>query len=278
MTQTFEFTVTNDQVTAEEIVFGQHTETIRIPSDAAFTVTGSTINETVTGAHSLDTTTFTPETASPALYQVSAQIQTLTSPSTTDVEGHVFGYSFTVTKGAVTAEQIVTGASASATHTHSLQAPPDAAFAVSGANVTETVVQGNEVDVTTFAPSGSTGLFALASHSQSFISVGGATTQLSVDPFERDAFTFGTTGSVATESEVHADGTATAIAPHSDETFTQLAPGLVEETVTHGSHTSFEVFADGNGDGIYTAVAHGVGSAVDFAGLQAQLTAVEPFL
>ena len=78
--------------------------------------------------------------------------------------------------------------------------------------------------------------------------------------------------------QVHADGTMTAITPHSDEAFTVLAPGLVEETFTHGPHTSFEVFADGNGDGIYTAVAHGEGVTVDLAGLQAQLTTVTPFL
>jgi hypothetical protein len=278
MTQTFEFTVSNDQVTAEAVVFGQHTEAIRIPGDAAFTVTGSTISETITGAHAVDTTTFTPETASPALFQISAQTQTVTSPSTTDADGHVFGYSFTVANGAVTAEQVVTGASAAAAHIHDLCAPPDASFAVSGADVTETVVQGHEVEVSTFAPSGTMGLFALASRTESFIPVGAATTQLSVDPFERDAFTFGPSGSVATVSQVHADGTTTAITPHSDETFSLLAPGLVEETVTHGSHTTFEVFDDGNGDGVYTAVAHGEGSTVDLASLQAQLTTVTPFL
>jgi len=278
MTQTFEFTVSNNQVTAEEIVFGQHTETIRIPSDAAFTVTGSTISETISGAHAVDTTTFTPETANPALFQISAQTQTVTSPSTTDADGHVFGYSFTVANGAVTAEQVVTGASATTTHTHDLRAPPDAAFAVSGADVTETVVQGHEVEVSTFTPSGTTGLFALTSRTESFVPVGAATTQLSVDPFERDSFSFGPSGSLATVSLVHADGTTTAITPHGDEAFTQLAPGLVEETFTHGSHESFEVFADGNGDGIYTAVAHGEGSTVDLTGLQAQLSTISPFL
>ena len=38
----------------------------------------------------------------------------------------------------------------------------------------------------------------------------------------------------------------------SHETFTELAPGFVQETITHGSHSEFVVFADGNGDGIAT--------------------------
>jgi len=41
--------------------------------------------------------------------------------------------------------------------------------------------------------------------------------------------------------------------------------------VTVGTHSAYEVFHDGNGDGIYTAVAHGTGTTVDLVGLKAQL-------
>jgi hypothetical protein len=44
------------------------------------------------------------------------------------------------------------------------------------------------------------------------------------------------------------------------------------ETIRRGTDTFYEVFHDGCGDGIYTAVAHGTGTRVDLAGLQAQIT------
>ncbi|HLZ76981.1 hypothetical protein [Phenylobacterium sp.] len=278
MSRTFEFTIVNNQVTAEEAVFGQHTETLRIPSDATFAVGAGTVTETLAGAHATDTIQFTAEAGNASLYQITSETQTVLTPTTTDAAGHVFGFSFTVSNGTVTAEQVVSGSSAANEHTHALHAPPDATFTASGATVTETAVEGHEVDTTTYVQTGASGLFAVASRTETVIPEGSATTALSVEPFERAEFTFGAGGAVASISTVHADGTVTAFTPHSGEAFTQLAPGIVEETFTHGSHTSFEVFADGNGDGIYTAVAHGEGTTVDLTGLQAQLAKIDPFL
>jgi hypothetical protein len=274
----FEFTVTNGQVTAEQAVFGQHTQTVRIPSDATFAVGAGTITETFTGTHETDTTQFTAEAANTSLFQVSAETQTVDTPSTTDANGHVFGFSFTESGTSVTAEQAVFGVSASSTHSRAVPIAPDAEFTVSGSTITETTVQGHAVDTTTFTQPDAAGLFAVSAQSESSIPQAGATTALSVDPFERAAFTFGSGATVTAISSVHADGSKTAFTPDSHETFTELAPGFVQETITHGSHSEFVVFADGNGDGIYTAIAHGEGSSVDLTGLQAQLATIEPFL
>lgn len=278
MDRTFEFTISNGRVTAEAAMFGQHTEALRIPSDATFAVGTGAVTETIAGGHATDTIQFTAEAANPNLYQVTAETQTVLAPATTDAAGHVFGFSFTETNGAVTAEQEVFGSSTTDEHSRTLHAPPDATFTASGATVTETTVEGHEVDTTTFAQAGGSGLFAIASRTETVIPQGAATTALSVEPFERAEFTFGASGAVATIMAVHADGTTSAFTPSSTEAFSQLAPGIVEETITHGSHSHFEVFADGNGDGIYTAVAHGEGTTVDLPGLQAQLTAIDPFL
>ena len=68
------------------------------------------------------------------------------------------------------------------------------------------------------------------------------------------------------------DGTDKTITPGSGTTYSQLAAGYVLEVRTHGTHSSYEVYHDGNGDGVYTEVAHGSGSSVDLVGLQTQVT------
>jgi hypothetical protein len=52
-----------------------------------------------------------------------------------------------------------------------------------------------------------------------------------------------------------------------------LAPGFILETQKDGSTSRYEVFHDGNGDGVYTAVAHGSGTTIDLVGLKAQISA-----
>jgi hypothetical protein len=251
---------------------------VRIPAGATFEVGTGTITETLTTAKATIAVQFNADPANPALFHVGSVTETITAPATTDAKGHVAGFTFTNVDGVVTAEQAVSGDSATKTHSHNVELPPGAQFSTADGTVTETVVHGNEVDVTTFVQPVEGGLFAVASHSETFIPQSGATTALSVDPTQREEFTFGTDGSVATESVVHRDGTVTPLTPPSHAAFTQLAPGFVEETITHGPHSQFVVFHDGNGDGIYTAVAHGDGTQVDLTGLQAQLTTIDPFL
>jgi hypothetical protein len=141
--------------------------------------------------------------------------------------------------------------------------------------VRETFAAGNAVETINFVqPAGST-LFAVASTSTSFVPQGAATTALGIEPFERAMFTLDGSGKVTAVQTVSPSGTATTVTPDSHVTFTQLAPGYVEEVRAYGSHSSFEVFFSGSGsNGTYTAIAEGNGSTVDLVGLQAQVAAL----
>ncbi len=277
MSSSFKFTIANGQVTGEQIVRGAHTETVHIPTTASFVVATGGITETISGAHVTDAIQYTADPANAGVYLISGETDTVLAPTTTDAKGHVHGFSFTIANGTVTAEQEVEGSSATSTHSHNLPLDPASQFQVSGATVTETSVRGNEIEVTTFVQSGTAGLYAVSSEATTIIPVGTATTALSVEPHERAEFTFDAGGAVSAIQTVHADGTTSAYTPGSHESFAQAAPGFVVETFTHGTQTAYEVFHDGNGDGIYTAVAHGTG-AVDLAGLKLQLASIESFV
>jgi hypothetical protein len=203
--QTFQFTLSNGQVTAEQVVRGGHTSNVPIPSGATFAVGAGTITETLSGAHESKTILFTADAATPANYQVSSITETVTSPTTVDGKGHVHGTSFTIIDGKVTAEQEVSGSSATSTHSHAVRLDPAAQFTVNGSTVTETTVEGNRIETTQFVSSGSAGLYAVSSETTTFVPAGTATTHLSVDTSDRLEFTFGPAGSVATASRAHAD-------------------------------------------------------------------------
>ena len=278
-TGAFQFTVVNGQVTAEQAVSGKHTETVHIPKGATFALGTGTVAETIPGTHATYVIQYAADAATPALYHVASITDTIANPTTVGPNGHVSGFSFTTgVDGVFTGLQSVTGDSATSTHTHKLPVPAGAQFITDGTTVTETSVHGHEIDVTTYVQSGPAGLYAIASQSESFIPQGASTTALSVEPGERDQFTFDAAGKVTAASIVHADGTTTTITPDSHVTFTQIAPGYVEEVTLHGTHGQFEVFHDGNGDGTYTAVAHGDGTHVDLTGLQAQIAKIDSFL
>lgn len=275
---TFQFTVVGGQVTAEQAVGGKHTETIHIPKGATFALGTGTVTETIAGAHGTEVILYTADAANPALYHVSSLTETVTNPTTVSASGHVAGFSFSGLDNLITGVQAVTGDSVTSTHSHNLPIPPGAQFASLDNTITETSVHDHEIDVTTFVQSGPAGLYAIASQSQTLIPQGASTTALAVEPGERDQFTFDAAGKVSAAAIVHADGSVTAIAADSHVTFTQVAPGFVEEVTVHGTHSQFEVFHDGDGDGIYTAIAHGDGTHVDLAGLQAQIAKIDSFL
>ncbi len=275
---TFTFTMTGGRVTAEQAVFGDHTSNVHIPTGATFAVAAGAITETIVGPNATQTITFTAEASNPSLFQVTSEAATVTTPATVNAAGNVDGFQFPVTAGTVTAEQEVFGLTAAAEQTHAVAIPPDAQFTVGATSIIETVVQGHEIDVTTFTQPGGTGLFAVVSEANTIIPQGAAATALDIVPFDRDEFTFSGAGAVTGVSKVSADGTAHAAAADHHLAFTQLAPGFVLETDTRGHDGGFEVFHDGNGDGIFTLVAQGEGTSVDLAGLQAQLTTVDPFL
>src|SRR5471030_119934 len=267
----YKFDITNGQVTGIERVFGSHTENLRLPSDATFTVGATNVTETLAGKLSTETIQFVQDASDATLYHVGSG-QTIVTDPTTIYGGHTFGYEFTIANGAVTALQIEEGSS-SHTFSHAVQTGPTTSYAVdAGGSVTATAVYGNTVETTTYVQSGSAGLYAVASDTQTFVQTGGSATHLDVQPYERDKFTIDGSGAVTQVQQVRSDGSTMTITPHSGTTYSQLEAGYVLEVQTHGTHSSYEVYHDGNGDGIYTEVAHGSGSTVDLVGLKAQIT------
>ncbi len=269
----FSFTISNGQVTGMQRVIGSKTLAYHLPANATFSLdpTTAAITETITGTTATESLKYTQDPLSANLYHLASESETITNPSTTNAKGQTDAYSFTITNGAVSAMQEVWGDS-SKTHTHNLLLPPTASFSVNGNTVTETLVEGNSIETLQFVASGSGGLYAFAGETTSFVQVGAAATPLSVNPFDRAEFSLDSSGKVTQVQQVRPDGTVATVTPSSHISFSQLATGYVLETITIGAHSSFELYHDGNGDGIYTAIAHGAGTSVDLVGLQAQLS------
>jgi hypothetical protein len=272
----YEFTISNGAVTGEQRVIGTQTFSLNLPSNATFTVNSATnsITETLTATGSSEVIQFAQNPANTALYNVTSETETITNPTITNANGSTNGYSFTISNGTVTGVQEVSsytgynGVAHSNTESHTLS--PTSTFSVSGTTVTETSVQGNTIETLQFVASGTSGLYAVASETTTFVQVGSSTTPLNVDPFNRDEFTIAN-GAITQAQTVSATGTVTMIASNANITFSQLASGFVQETVTNGTSSAYVVYYDGNSDGIYTAIAHGTGTTVDLVGLQTQL-------
>src|SRR5471032_1054571 len=156
----YKFDITNGQVTGIERVFGSHTENLRLPSDATFTVGATSVTETLAGKLSTETIQFVQDASDATLYHVGSQQNTVTMP-TTIYGGHTFGYEFTIANGAVTALQVAEGSS-NHTFSNTVQTGPTTTFSVNAAGVTETSVYGNTVETTNYVQSGSAGLYAVA--------------------------------------------------------------------------------------------------------------------
>jgi hypothetical protein len=261
---TVRFTITNGQVTGLERVYGSHAIATGLPANATFAVGAGTVTETLTRGTATATLTWTADPHDATLYHVTQQVLNFdTSAADTPT------YGFTVSGGAVTAMTQTFGASG---HTHTIDVARlvASAFTVEGSTVTETAIRGNTLETLTFTTTDGTH-YKLATETLSVVPAGAAATVLDVEPYERMRFTF-SGGTVTDAQAVKADGSTIAVPPHAGVTYTQPAAGYVVETITRGAHSFYEVFHDGSGDGIYTAVAHGTGTTVDLVGLQAQIT------
>lgn len=258
------FTISGGQVTGVERVIGTHTIDTGLPSNAAFAVSGGTVTETLTRGTATATLTYTADATDAGLYHLTQEVRSFDTTATTSPT-----YGFTVRGGAVTAMTQTFGTSGW-THDVDVAGIAGSAFTVAGSTVTETTIRGNTLETLQFTTTDGT-TYKLASETLSVVATGTATTALNVEPHERMQFTF--SGDTVTGAQaVKLDGTAVDVA-NADATYALAAAGYVVETVTRGTHTSYEVFHDGNGDGIYTAVAHGTGTTVDIVGLQGQITA-----
>lgn len=268
----YKFNISGGTVTSEQRVTGSHTTTVRIPDGATFAVGNGSVTETIAGTHATETLQFAVDASDATLYHLVSEKTVVASP-TTVYGNHTFGYSFTIANGAVTAMS-VTETHGTHTSTHAVPIDSTTTFSVAAdGTVTETAISGRTIETTTYAPSGSAGLYAVTSETDTHIQPGSATTLLDIEPHDRARFTIDASGAVTGIDRVLADGSTRTVTPNSGTTYSQLAAGYVLEVRTHGSHTAYEVYHDGNGDGIYTEVAHGSGSAVDLVGLQTQISA-----
>ncbi len=267
----YEFTISNGQVTGMEWTNGWRSFDLRVPANASFNVgaNASTVTETITAASSTQTIQYALDPNHAGLYYVDAEAVTLANPSITTAWGTLHGYTFTTANGAVTGMQEVLGS-----RVFNLSLAPTASFSVDGAlhTVTETLVRGNTVETTTFLSPDGGSTYAVAARATDYIFAGTSATDLWVQPYDRDMFSFDAAGNITQAHAVRADGSMVPIAPNPAVAFTKLAEGFVLETVNWGWLGHHEVYHDGNGDGIYTSIAQGPGTTIDLVGLQSQLT------
>lgn len=258
------FTISNGEVTGLEHVIGSRTVAAGLPADATFIVGDGTVTETLTRGGATETLTWTADANDAGLYHLTREVRSFDTAAATSPT-----YAFTISGGAVTALTQTFGASGW-THAIAVADLAGSAFTLAGDAITQMAVRGNTLEMLQYTTTdGAT--YKLASATLSVIPSGTATTVLDVEPYERMRFTFdGATVSAA--QVVKADGATEDVHTGATVTYAQVAAGYVVETITRGAHTFYEVFHDGNGDGIYTAVAHGQGATVDLVGLQAQIT------
>ena len=268
----YEFTISNGQVTGMEWVNGWRTFDLRIPTNATFSVgaNASTVTETITATLATQTIQYAVDPNHAGLYYIDADAVTVANPSITTPYGTLHGFTFTSSNGAITGMQEVYG-----TRVFNLSLAPTASFSVDGAHhtVTETLVRGNTVETTTYLSPDGGPTYAVAAHATDYVFAGASATPLWVQPYDRDMFSFDAAGNITQALAVRADGSTLQIAPNPAVTFTKLAEGFVLETVNWGWVGHHEVYHDGNGDGIYTAIAQGPGTTIDLVGLQTQLNA-----
>ncbi len=259
------FTISDGQVTGIVHVTGTRTIATGLPANATFTVGTGTVTETLARGPATATLTWTVDASDTGLYHLTREVRSF---DTTAANTPTYG--FTVTDGAVTAMTQTFGASGW-TRSVAVADLAASAFALDGSTITQTAIRGNTLETLRYTTTDGT-TYKLASEMLSVVPVGTATTALDVEPYERMRFTFDG-GTVTAAQSVKADGTTVDVHLGTTVAYALAAAGYVVETISRGNHSYYEVFHDGNGDGIYTAVAHGQGTTVDLVGLQSQITA-----
>jgi hypothetical protein len=266
------------QVTS--ITDGSHTHTVTPTSNSPtfnFQYNASTqvttVNETINNVAGTETLTYTSGiNGNSTSYYLSSDTVVVTNPSTSKSS-----YSFTAS-GTITETDTFN----SHTYTHTSTLPPSADLSgVGTGTVTETIVSGNSVTVETFVGNTSAG-YALKQISTTYVPQGTSTTPLSINPYDRAKFDF-TAQTVTWINNSGVAGTPQSTTANSKLSFADLGPAsgltgnFVGETITLGSHTSFEIYYSSTGTkGEYMEVAHGTGAAssVNLVGIASQISAV----
>jgi hypothetical protein len=185
-------------------------------------------------------------------------------------------FSFTLTAGAVTAASVTLPSG-----TVALPLTTGVSYSVSGSDVLATHSDSSATEVLRYSDTDADGLYQVISQSQVFTAAP-LVNSLGFSMREALSVTLNTTG-VTAVSQTLWDGTQkvllSATVVPTDTNWT-ISNGLLVETHTNAAsgQTHWEVFRDGNADGVYTEVAAGNGALIDLVGVTSLTNAVASLL
>lgn len=183
------------------------------------------------------------------------------------------GYKFTVTNGVVSGVAEVEHG-----RTKNKLIKSYEQYQVDGANIVKSEAKGAWSELATYSDSNNDGIFQKVSEASVLNPVNATSSQIQAALYKCDhmKFTLDASGTVTSAIAISKNGIEfNAINPK--VSFTEQS-GFIVKTSTSFNSSKWEVFADGNADGIYTEVAHGSGAAVDLVGLSAQINPIASML
>jgi hypothetical protein len=175
-------------------------------------------------------------------------------------------YSFTVLDGAVTAASM----NLSSGTTVSMPLNTGIVYSVSGSDIVATRSTSQAIGTIVYRDTNANGFYEIVANAQ----VNTTAPTVNMQGFvsrEQLKMTLGTDGLVTGVTQLNSKGgekvLLSATVSHSSTSWT-VQQNLLVETSTSGSGLAhWEIFRDGNNDGIYTEVAHGTGPLIDLTGV-----------
>ena len=233
----------------------------------------TTVSETVTKSNYSETLSYNSSSSGgSSTYSLSSDVLVFTNPSASK-ESYSFPSSNSIT-------ETYKFGSNSVNHTHTLL-PTESLSGVGTSTVTETIISGNSIKVDTFTGSASSG-YVLQKVSTTFVPQGSSAAALDIVPNDRAQFDFAAQ-TVTWIKQNGVSGTPQNLSTNKNISFSDLGSvsglsgSFVGETITHGSHVSYEIYYSSTGaKGEYMEISHGSGTAasVNLVGLANQITAL----
>jgi hypothetical protein len=182
-------------------------------------------------------------------------------------------YSFTVLDGAVTTASM----KLSSGTTVSMPLNTGIVYSVSGSDIVATRSTSQAIDTIVYRDTNANGLYEIVANAQVETTVPTVNMQGFVSR-EQLKMTLGADGVVTGVSQLNGKGGEKVLlsaAVSNSSTSWTVQQNLLVETSTSGSGLArWEIFRDGNKDGIYTEVAHGTGPLIDLTGVVTATNAV----
>ena len=276
------FTISGNTVSAMSISKGTNSHTLKLPSNATFNASSDggvqSVTETLNNNNGTEVIVYKALSSGSNSFVITSDTLNVTTPSVSN-GSLVMGVSFNSVNG------VITGMTENTTYkgktsTHLIYSDSDSVFVKnSDGSVTQTFVEGNSIIATKYvqpSTNNSSSLYAVASTQTTYVSVGTAKTNLSVNPDNQLILTL-TGNSVTGVQTLSSNGVKTSVNLPSSITFQEVTAGktnLIEELITHNSNTSFILYLQSGTGSTYTEIAHGAGSSIDLVGIQAQLNQI----